>query len=53
MLEISQNPVAVYDVDHLQITLEEIALALILFVLNVPRKDIMPEFACPSSLEKL
>lgn len=49
----SQNPVAVYDVDHLQITLEEIALPLILFVLNVPRKDIMPEFACPSRLEKL
>lgn len=49
----SQNPVAVYDVDHLQITLEEIALPLILFVLNVPRKDVMPEFACPSRLEKL
>lgn len=49
----SQNPVAVFDVDHLQITLEEIALPLILFVLNVPRKDIMPEFACPSRLEKL
>ena len=53
MLEISQNPVAVYDVDNLLITLEEIALPLILFVLNVPRKDIMPEFACPSRLEKL
>ena len=53
VLEISQTPVAVYDVDYLQITPEEIALHLILFVINVPRKVIMPEFACPNRLKKL